>query len=50
MERPAIGCFREVLKSCPLALEAAQALMLLGVKGVEIQELTLESTSGKISY
>jgi hypothetical protein len=46
MERPAIGCFREVVKACPMALEAAQSLMLLGVKGMEIQELTLEATSG----
>ena len=28
-------------------MEAAQALMLLGVKGLEIQELVLELTSSK---
>jgi anaphase-promoting complex subunit 7 len=48
MERPAIGCFREVLRACPLALEAAQSLMQLGVKGMEIQEVTLETTSGRM--
>lgn len=47
LDRPAIGCYREVLKTCPLSLEAAQALMLLSVKGLEIQELILETTSGE---
>ena len=37
MERPAVTCFREVLKACPLSLHAAQALMQLGVKAKEIQ-------------
>ena len=45
MERPAVTCFREVLKSCPLALEAAQTLMMLGVKAKDIQSLALEATS-----
>jgi hypothetical protein len=33
-----------------LSLEAAEALMALGVKGVEIQELALEATSGNHEY
>jgi len=45
MERPAITCFREVLKSCPLALEAAQTLMTLGVKARDIQSLAIDMTS-----
>ena len=49
MDRPAIGCFREVLKACPLSLEAAQALMQLGVKSRETGELTLEASAGKSS-
>ncbi len=47
MERPAIGCFREVLKVCPLCLEAAEALMQMGVKSREIGELTLEASTGE---
>ena len=49
MERPAVTCFREVLKSCPLALEAAQTLMLLGVKAKDIQSLALDATSNPTS-
>ena len=44
-ERPAIACFKEVLKVCPMSLEAAQALMELGVKSREISELMLDCTS-----
>ncbi|CAB4056281.1 unnamed protein product [Lepeophtheirus salmonis] len=42
MERPAIACYKEVLKACPLAIEAAQILMHLGVKAKEINSLTLD--------
>lgn len=45
MERPAIACFKEVLKACPLALDAAQILMSAGVKAKEIQELTLDGVN-----
>jgi len=48
MERPAIACFKEVLKVCPLSLEAAQKLMQLGSKAREIQEVTIDLTSGEI--
>ena len=41
-ERPAIACFKEVLKVCPMAIEASQALMELGVKPREISELMLD--------
>ena len=41
-ERPAIACFKEVLKVCPMALEASIALMELGVKPREISELMLD--------
>ena len=44
-ERPAIACFKEVLKTCPMSLEAAQSLMELGVKSREISELMIECSS-----
>ena len=44
-ERPAIACFKEVLKACPMSLEAAQSLMELGVKPREISELMIDATS-----
>lgn len=44
-ERPAIACFKEVLKMCPMSLEAAQNLMELGVKSREVSELMLDVTS-----
>ena len=47
MERPAITCFKEVLKACPLAVEAAQTLMMMGVKPKEIQAITSEVTSSE---
>ncbi|XP_075542666.1 anaphase-promoting complex subunit 7 [Dermacentor variabilis] len=40
-ERSAITCYREVLKECPLALEAAKGLLELGVKAVEVAALVL---------
>jgi len=42
----AISSFREVLRACPMALDAAQQLLNLGVKPLEIQEITLEAISG----
>ena len=44
-ERPAIACFKEVLKICPMSLEAAQALMELGVKSREVSEIMIDCTS-----
>lgn len=41
-ERPAIACFKEVLKVCPASFEAAQCLMELGVKPREVSELMLD--------
>lgn len=32
MERSAIACFKEVLRDCPLALEAVENLLKLGIK------------------
>lgn len=48
MKRAAISCYKEVVKACPMAMEAAQKLMQLGVKAKDIQELTLEVSGGKI--
>ncbi|KAK7793833.1 hypothetical protein R5R35_014328 [Gryllus longicercus] len=42
MERSAVSCYKEVLRECPLALEAAEGLLRLGVKGVEVNSLMLE--------
>jgi len=46
MERPAVAAYREVVRECPLAVEAIRALLQLGVKPKEVQELTLESLGG----
>lgn len=40
-ERSAITCYREVLKECPLALEAAKGLLELGLKAGEVAALVL---------
>ncbi|KAI5703372.1 hypothetical protein M8J75_010997 [Diaphorina citri] len=45
-ERSAITCYKEVLKESPLALQAAQGLLCLGVKGVEVHSLILEPSMG----
>ena len=45
MERPAIASYREVVRECPLAVEAVRGLLQLGVKPREIHELTLETES-----
>lgn len=45
MERSAITGFKEVLKECPLALDAAQGLLSLGVKGAEVASLMLSGTA-----
>ncbi|XP_072022277.1 anaphase-promoting complex subunit 7-like [Amphiura filiformis] len=43
MERSATTGFKEVLKQCPLALEAVLGLLSLGVKGTEVAALTINS-------
>ncbi|KAJ9580300.1 hypothetical protein L9F63_004040, partial [Diploptera punctata] len=45
MERSAITCYKEVLRECPLALEAAEGLLSLGVKGIEVNALVSEGMS-----
>ncbi|XP_067010812.1 anaphase-promoting complex subunit 7 [Anabrus simplex] len=45
MERSAITSYKEVLRECPLALEAAEGLLSLGVKGVEVNSLILEGAT-----
>lgn len=49
MERSAITTYKEVLKECPLALEAAEGLLSLGVKGVEVNSLIVSSTSSSMN-
>nr|CAH7766831.1 unnamed protein product [Callosobruchus chinensis] len=45
MERPALTCFKEVLKECPLALDAIDNLLRLGVKGAEVSSLIVDLSS-----
>lgn len=44
VERPAVACFKEVLKESPLAIEAAENLLKLGVEGNEVNSLMLQAT------
>ena len=39
VERPAIACYKDVLRSCPLALEAAVGLLELGQSATEVTSL-----------
>ncbi|CAL4082270.1 unnamed protein product [Meganyctiphanes norvegica] len=41
MERPAITAYKEVLKECPLALDAVHELLSLGVRGAEVASLMI---------
>ena len=43
LERPAIAAYREVVRECPLAVEAVRGLLQLGVKPGEVRDLTLEA-------
>ncbi|CAG9836544.1 unnamed protein product [Diabrotica balteata] len=44
-ERAAITCFKEVLRECPMSLEAVENLLKMGVKGIEVNSLMLQVTS-----
>ncbi|XP_032238300.2 anaphase-promoting complex subunit 7 [Nematostella vectensis] len=39
MERSALSCYKEVLRQCPFALEAATGLLALGVTSTEVTSL-----------
>ncbi|KAF5308497.1 hypothetical protein FQR65_LT06162 [Abscondita terminalis] len=41
MERSAISCYKEVLKESPLAMDAVENLLKLGVKGTEVNSFML---------
>ena len=43
MDRSAITNYKEVLRECPLALEAALGLLALGVKGAEVASLMMNA-------
>ncbi|XP_033340172.1 anaphase-promoting complex subunit 7 [Megalopta genalis] len=45
MKRTAITTYKEVLRECPLALEAAEGLLSLGVKGIEVNSLIVGCAS-----
>lgn len=40
-ERAAAGIYRELIKQCPLAIEAIEGLLSLRVKGSEVSSLVL---------
>lgn len=44
-ERLAITCYKDLLKECPLSLQAIDALLSLGVKGNEISGIILEGNT-----
>lgn len=44
-DRSAITCYKEVLRENPAALEAAESLLKLGVKGTEVNAMMLDATS-----
>ncbi|XP_019638090.1 PREDICTED: anaphase-promoting complex subunit 7-like [Branchiostoma belcheri] len=46
MERSAISCFKEVLRQCPLSLEAILCLLALGVKVAEVAGMTMAGVQG----
>ncbi|UYV80038.1 ANAPC7 [Cordylochernes scorpioides] len=46
MERAAITSYKEVLKQCPLAFDAAQGLLSLDAKGTEVASLMINGTVG----
>lgn len=43
LERSAITAYKEVLRECPLALEATEGLLKLGVKSTEVNTLVMGS-------
>ncbi|ETN64398.1 anaphase promoting complex 7 [Anopheles darlingi] len=43
-ERSAIGTYKEVLKDCPLAFEAIEGLLALGIKGIEVNSLIVDAS------
>ncbi|XP_058130004.1 anaphase-promoting complex subunit 7 [Anopheles ziemanni] len=43
-ERSAIGTYKEVLKECPLAFEAIEGLLALGIKGIEVNSLIVDAS------
>lgn len=51
LERPAISAFKEVLRECPLALEAIQSLIKLGVSyGELIRLIFVQSPSSNLEW
>lgn len=44
-ERTAIACYKEVLRENPMAIDAAENLLNLGVEGTEVNSYTLTATT-----
>lgn len=42
LERAAVGAYKEVLKECPLAFEAVEGLLNVGVKGIDVNSLVVD--------
>lgn len=42
IDRSSISAYKEVLKDCPLAFEAIEGLLSLGVKGAEVNTMVLD--------
>ncbi|XP_046739010.1 anaphase-promoting complex subunit 7 isoform X1 [Diprion similis] len=49
MERSAITTYKEVLRECPLALNAVEGLLALGVKGIEVNSMIVNSITNSPS-
>ncbi|CAG9858903.1 unnamed protein product [Phyllotreta striolata] len=45
MDRAAVASYKEVLRECPMALEAAENLLKLGIKSIEVNSLMLQVTT-----
>lgn len=43
-DRTAVGAYKEVLKECPLAFEAIEGLITIGVKGIDVNTLIVDAS------
>lgn len=44
-ERTAVGTYKEVLKECPLAFEAIEGLLTIGVKGIDVNTIIVDTST-----
>ncbi|KAG8283976.1 Anaphase promoting complex subunit 7, partial [Homalodisca vitripennis] len=50
MERSAVSAYKEVLRECPLALEAVEGLLSLTVTGAEVNSLVIEANLSNMDW